>query len=253
MGVCDITDAQVRHRQAGRSRAGCEGYRDLGQEVALADRGAVAAHGSASGIDTIPRAGTVGARYGLQETYLEVAAHIDVWRGEGDFHLVVANGKGTGIYLRHRVIIGKGRHSCLIRLRQINTELGNSPVDIGVAGVEGQLVNGAVLHSRKGCGRNDELALGDIVNPQAIDRHVAVGGGAVVHGEHVCIGRGECDGIAPNAVVVHVTVGANRDRVSGIRGKASEVVRIGGGADEVGRVTVEANLPFGGGAVLRPA
>ena len=111
--------------------------------------------------------------------------------------------------------------------------------------MEGQLVDDAELYGTEVGGGDDELALNAVVDIPSVDGHVLVGGGAVVDGDAVGVGRGESDGIAPFAVaLLRVSaVAAHFGGVCGLRREGVELKRGLGDVNVVIGVAVEAYLP----------
>ena len=190
---------QAHNRIARGCLSGGVGEGGLGQEVLLAEVIGIAAVGSTHGRNAVPIAVYISSRGGLVEGNHQVAAHVQVRRGQGDFHDVVIDGEGTGgRHLRHGGEVSDVRHGGCVGLRQVDFELGGTPVHVGIAGVESQLVDGAILHGGQTVGRNDKGALGIVIHIIAINGHIAVGGGAVIHGKR-SIGRVGVNGFGEDA------------------------------------------------------
>ena len=190
----------------------------------------------------------------MQEAYHQVTAHILIRSIQSDFHRVTADGETACIHhFSHCAIVSECRQGGFCRLSHVNFEFGITPIDASVVGVEGQLVNDTPLHGFQIGSRNDELALGDVVNPRSINRYIRVGSCSVVHGNHVSVGWSEGHGVGPSALVNIVAISAHLGSVGLLRSKSFVGEWVLGHGDEVVLVAIDAELPFGFFAASCPA
>ena len=188
----------------------------------------------------------------MEEANHEVAAHILIRSIKLNHHFVAADAEATSVlHFFHGAIVGKSGNGGFVGFSHVNLKLGITPILVGFS-IEGHLVDGTINHVGKCVGGDDELALGDVVNIITINRHVAVGGGAVVDGERESIGGGEGDTSGTTiTIVAAAAVGFNAGVVLCFGGEAGEVDRyviIGGG--ETGGY-LNGTCEVGSGAVFK--
>ena len=162
----------------------------LGQEVALVEShsgqraAAVARSGAASGFDTIEVAAVVGTFNRLFDTDEQVATIVMVRCGEVNDHLRASAVEFTAV--NHSGVGGTVvAAECGARnFHQIDIEGSRSPAAGGRrADVVLQAVDLRTSQRSQHVGGIDHLVSGVVIVPQAVDRDVAAGGGAVANGE----------------------------------------------------------------------